>query len=355
MLKIHLRSLLCIALLSACGQESSNQFADDPNASDTETPSTPAPKRRSFGYKVELSQSVIKSTSLHSLSLAADATAFTISLSDCASTHTATVTEAVAYLEVYEFDRNCIVKLTEFTLNGLVYTPKSGADFTSWQTNDTATFEVSGATPANELKLEVLSTISNPVVAAGSIHFQFSEITVGATETLAEAVVRESASLSVNGQASPNFEIKQVSLVGITAIGNGEFRIQLGCKGQAVTGTGVNILCYDVLLSSISMVLAEDTYGSVLTQTNLDDIFTAASGGKQIDMTTEAFIAGGGTPAITNGGFITANTGDADVMVMAGTKPIVTKPNMIFILKSGPSYTYFNIDVTTITQNGNGP
>jgi hypothetical protein len=83
----------------------------------------------------------------------------------------------------------------------------------------------------------------------------------------------------------------------------------------------------------------------------LQQMFTDAGGGKAIDMTNEAFIAGGGTPVLAKGGFITADTGDADVMVMAGEKPIVSHPNMVFALKAGPSYTWFYINVTTITQS----
>jgi hypothetical protein len=212
-----------------------------------------------------------------------------------------------------------------------------------------ATFEVAAADPADELTVTLVSTIANPVVAAGEIHYQFSEITQGSTETLGEAVVRESASLSVDGQASPNFSIRQVELVDITADGNGEFRFQLECN-NTVTGTGNDILCDDVRLDSIRMVLAEKG-ASDPDLTALQTMFTDAGGGKAIEMSTDAFIAGEGSPVLAKGGFITADTGDADVMVMAGEKPIVTHPNMIFVLKAGPSYTWFYINVTTITQS----
>ncbi len=341
-----IKTLLTSMLLASCAEEQPVQYSDEEAAS--ETTSTTTLKRRTFTYPIEITAAET------GLSLAANATAFSIDLTGCASTHSATVTETKAYLEVYEFDRNCLAKLTTFTLNSKTYTPKTGSTFDDWLTGDVATFEVSGASPADELTVTVISTLANPVVAAGTIHYEFSEVTQGATETLGEAVVRESASLSVDGQASPNFSINQVELVDITANGNGEFRIQLECN-NTVTGTGANILCDDVRLDSIYMVLAEDTYASDPTLTDLQAIYTAASGGKQIDMSTEAFTAGQGTPALVKGGFITADTGDADVMVMAGTKPIVTHPNMIFVLKSGPSYTWFYINVTTITQSNNGP
>ncbi|WP_141733435.1 hypothetical protein [Oligoflexus tunisiensis] len=340
-----IKAVLALTLATACGAEEPVQYTDE----DTESSTTTTLKRRTFNFPVKVT------TSETGLSLAADATAFSVSLTDCVSTHTATVTETKAYLEVYEFDRNCLAKLTTFTLNSKTYTPKVGSEFDTWLVGDVATFEVAAANPADELTVTVVSTIANPVVAGGDIHYQFSEVTQGDTETLGEAVVRESATLNVNGQAAPNFSIAQVELVDITADGNGEFRFQLECN-NAVTGTGVNILCDDVALSSIYMALAEDTYGVPGPDlTDLEDIFTAAAGGTQIDMTTDAFEAGQGTPVLANGGFITADTGDADVMVLAGTMPIVTHPNMVFVLKSGPSYTWFYIRVTTITQSDDGP
>jgi hypothetical protein len=335
-------AVLLAALLAACAEEQPVQYTDE----DTESESTGTPtlKRRTFPHTFRLDDGAAD------LRLAANATTFSIDLTGCASTHSATVTQTKAYLEVYEFDRNCLAKLTEFSLNGKTYTPKAGAAFDTWLAGDVATFEVASANPADELTVTVISTIANPVVAAGEIHYQFSEVTQGDTETLGEAVVRESASLVVDGQAAPNFSINQVQLVDITAAGNGEFRIQLKCN-NTVTGTGNDILCDDVRLDSISMVLAEDTYANDPSITDLQTNFTLASGGKQIDMATEAFTAGQGTPALANGGFITANTDDPDVMVLAGAKPIVTHPNMIFVLKSGPSYTWFYINVTTITQS----
>lgn len=337
-----LPALFAVTLLSSCAQEEPVQYTED-----KETATEATQKRRLFPWQTSVAPA--KSSSL---ALSADATAFTMTLSGCVSTHTATVDETKAYLELYEFDRNCLVKLTTFTLNGKVYTPKAGSLFDTWQVGDIARFEVALASPADELTVTVVSTVTNPVTAAGSVHYQFSEITNAGTETIGEAVVRESASIEVNGQAAPNFRINQVQLVNITATGNGEFRFQLECKDEAVTGTGVNILCEDVLLSSIRLALVEDTYSGVpLDETILQNIFTAASGGKSIDMASEAFVAGAGTPALANGGFITANTSDPDVMVMAGTLPIVAHPNMILALQSGPSYTYFHVDVTLVVQS----
>ena len=99
--------------------------------------------------------------------------------------------------------------------------------FDTWQVGDVATFEVNGATPVDELRVEVLQTLSNPVASTDTIRYQFSELADGGDQSVGEPVVRESASLTVDGQAAPDFAITQVELVGITANGNGEFRIQM--------------------------------------------------------------------------------------------------------------------------------
>lgn len=283
----------------------------------------------------------------------ADAATFSISLDSCATGLTATVDETSNYLEVYEFDQNCLAKLTEFTLNSKTYTPKAGSLFDTWQAGDLATFEVNGAAPADELQVEVIETLSSPVTSTDNIHYEFSEVTDGGDETIGEPVVRESAAITVDGQAAPDFSINQVELVGITGDGNGEFRFQLECN-EAVTGTGNDITCFDVRLEDINLAIGLDTYGGAPTSTDLGNLFTAF-GTVAIDMGSEAFVAGGGAPVLANGGFITADTGDADVMVVQGAAPMHSNANMIFALKAGPSYLYFNVDVTTIVQSGDGP
>ncbi len=346
LLKHILHLLLIGAFVLSCSQEKQIAYVDK-GTPVNQSPNPPG--RRTFTYQTMLTEKTA------SAFLLADATAFTMTLSGCASSQTATVNETNIYLELYEFDRNCVVKLTQFTLNSKIYTPKSGSTFTSWAAGDTAVFEVVGASPVDELNVEVLTTISNPVVAGGTIHYQFSELTLGTDVTIDENIVRESQVMKVDGQAAPDFTVDSVELVGITASGNGEFRFRMECRDADVTGTGASMQCYDVLLSDIRLVLVEDTYGGVLTLNDLTSIYSAHGGGKAIDTSSELIAPGGGSPALTHGGFITANTGDPDVLVMTGSKPIHTFPNMLLILKAGPSYLYFNVDVESIVQDGSAP
>src|SRR6185436_6441091 len=92
-----LPTLLAAVLLNACSQEQPMQYSDEESSEET---TTTAVKRRTFAW-----QAVIDDADSSTLALAADATAFTISLTGCASTHAAVVDETKAYLELYEFDR----------------------------------------------------------------------------------------------------------------------------------------------------------------------------------------------------------------------------------------------------------
>ena len=272
-------------LALSCGEERVIEFAQNDNDLSEQID----PRESIDGTFIEIP--IIFQDQNEGLSLAS-ATAYSLSLDTCATGHTATVDETAGYLEGYEFDRNCLAKLTQFTLNSKVYTPKTGSTFTTWATGDTAVFEVNGASPADELDVEVLATLSNPVTNADVITYQFSELTEGSDETIGEPTVRESSAITVDGQAAPDFAINQVELVGITADGNGEFRFQFECN-QTVTGTGSDITCFDVRLDSIYMAIGLDTYSGTPNATELDALFTAYGGGSQIDMGSEAFVAGG--------------------------------------------------------------
>ena len=331
----------------SCGAEQPVRYiGNDTDFSEQENPRVPVD-----ATIIQIPLTFGSSTSAFSL---ADATTFSIQMDSCASgIGTVTVDETSNYLEVYEFDRDCLAKLTTFELNGKTYTPKALSEFDTWQAGDLAVFEVNGANPVDELNLEVIATLSSPITNTDIVHYKFSEITDGGDETIGEPTVRESAALTVDGQAAPDFSINQVELVGITAGGVGEFRFQLECN-QAVTGTGNDITCFDVRLDEIKLAIGVDTYGGTPSVSDLETLYTAY-GDVLINMGTEAFVAGGGTPVLGNGGFITADTADADVIYMKTASPIHTNPNMIFVLKADPSYLYFNVDVTTITQSGDGP
>ena len=342
---LFLTAVLVATVSSCLGSKEPIEYASAQNNKSTVNNN---PARTRLQYLTQLSRLS------PSLNLAdASASNYIIALAGCASGNTGLATQNEVYLEVYEFDRDCLAKLTQFTLNGKTYKPKAGSTFTTWLVGDKATFEVVGASPADELQVEVLSTIANPVVAAGTVRYQFSEITAATNpEILGEADVRESADISIDGHAAPQFVIKQIELVDIDEDGNGEFKFYLECDGADVTGTGNDITCYDIRLDSLRLALVEDSYGGTLTAEDLQDIYTAVGGGVAIDMDNDAFEAGVVDPLLAAGGFETADAGDPNVMKIPVSAPMHLHPNMILVLKAGPSYHYTNIDVTTISQTG---
>ena len=65
--------------------------------------------------------------------LTASATAYSLTIDSCASGYTTTVDENSPTVKAYKFDRDCLAKLTTFTINGITYNPDSADLFTTWQ------------------------------------------------------------------------------------------------------------------------------------------------------------------------------------------------------------------------------
>jgi len=347
----------------SCGQQGSPDLTD-PDAT-TSPKKTPVTKRKTYSFNLQMS-SLGLSSALHLAPNDAPASAqnFSITLTGCDSTHTATVTNTVATLELYEFDRHCIAKLNNFIFNGRTYTPKSGHDFPNWAVGDTAIFESTSPTPSDELLVTIIETIPAVVTGGGKIHFQFSDITEGAAQTVLESKFRKSQGLTVDGQASPAFSIGDIDLVNIAANGNGEFQFYFDCnQDMTVDSTSGDLFCYSLNLKNIDMTLVEDTYPNNLTESDMLSIFSNNLNKiVSIDMNTDAFSKAANNSLVPHGGFRSAPANDADVLKMGGTKPITTNRDMIVILRSGPydasdpnvrlSYTYFRINVELITQSG---
>ena len=188
-----------------------------------------------------------------------NATDFKMILDGCASGLTySDISSTNSNIDVYKFDQNCLVKLTEFTSGGITYVPKSGSGFGSWADGDIATFidttdQVSGV----EIKVVVDNQLDNPVSGTESIAYSFSQIQAGADRAVASSVVGQSQALSVSGQDAPNFTIAGVELVGMTANGAGEFRLDLECN---VALGDSNTTCDGLALSAIEYKLVADTF-----------------------------------------------------------------------------------------------
>ena len=270
--------------------------------------------------------------------LTASATTFTISLEDCASGYTSTADEQSTALQAYKFDPGCRAKLTTFSFNGRTYQPTASDPFTNWQADDLATFDESGEPGTYAVTVKVVSTLADPVSGAESIVYKFSDLLKGADTTLLEANVSASSSLTVESVDPPSFTIKSVELTEITANGQGVFTFVLECT-TALVSTDV---CAEVDMETMSYKLVQDTFNSTLVIEDAQTIFST-------DGTAIAApdVVSPGDSGTINGGF--QATG------ILGPAQMALHPNMIFIIESedsgNTSYQYFNVDVSTLTQN----
>lgn len=270
------------------------------------------------------------------LSLTAAATAHEIQLTDCLSGYTATVTQVNADgLEVYQYDRDCLAKLTEFTYGGRVYLPTAADPFTTWQDGDTAVFDEAGEPGTLPLKVIVLSTLSNPVSGADVINYGFSELTGGATRNILWTTVGSSSKIMVGATTEPSFTIQSIEFLGITGTGAGQYRFVMECTSDI----GITNVCETVDLVDLDYKLIEDTYASAPTEADAVTIFGTA--GTAITLPGERVAPG--DQGTTNGGFVT--------VVLDGPDDLANHPNMIFMMRSyNTSYQYFNVDVTVSAQ-----
>lgn len=281
--------------------------------------------------------------------LGTPATAYSVDLATCLSGYSATVTEAnVDGVEVYKDDRNCLAKLTSFTAGGVTYnnTNAGAVDFTTWLANDSALFASGGGAL---IRVKVVSQLASPIAGTEAVVYNFSELLDGQGDyTYSEAEVSDAHSITIESQEAPLFNVVAATFEGMDDVtGAPEFKFKLECVDDPTdpaptsvamnAGSGADTVCGSNDLQDITYKLVKDTYGSVLTITDADAIFSTAG-------TAPALPADQYQDGPTNEGFNTQTLDGPGGLGTAGNE------NMILILKAGISYTYFNIDVTTISQ-----
>jgi len=281
--------------------------------------------------------------------LGAPASAYSVSLAGCLSGYTATVSEVnLDGVEVYKDDWNCLAKLTSFTVGGTTYTNANpgAVDFTTWLAGNTATFASAGG---DTIRVVVVAQLASPITGTEAIVYQFSELLDGDGDKIfSEAEVSDAHLITVEGQEAPLFNIVASTFLGMDDVsGAPEFTFKMECVDDpaaatpvsvAMTdGAGSNTVCGTNELSTVTYKLVKDTYGSVLTITQAEAIFGTA--GTSITVPGDQY-----ADSATQEGFNTATLDGPGGLGTAGNE------NMILILKSGASYTYFNVDVTTISQ-----
>lgn len=319
-----------------CGLE--NDDLDDFEEKESEqvnTSNTGTPASRTSPEVVQIPAGVSERES--GFALTAAATAYSIALEGCLSGFNSSVaTEASNSMNVYKFDSGCLGKLTQFTLNGNVYsaTATGATDFTTWTAGSLAEF-ANTLDSTDRMRVEVISQLSSPVLVADEISYEFSQIIQAPDEVVATSITGDGHTLTVNGNAAPDFGITTVTMVGMGAAGEGQFTFKMTCNSALV-----GVLCLDVDMTDITYKLIEDTYAGTLTYAEAE---TEMGSG-----TTDTTLPGD-AHADGNGGFTTAT--------LTGPVTIFTKPNLLLIVaaKNGLgapiAFQYFNVDITAQSNN----
>lgn len=316
-------SLISITAV-ACGSKKSgsNDGADNSTvASDTELVRV--------AINISDANSSLSLSNGKGLGLTADADDFSLDIDSCATGYTNTgITAASAPVDVYKGDIGCLAKLKSLTLGGNVYTPST--DFTTWQVGDTAVF----SDGTNNLNLSVQSTLNDPISGTEAISIAFTEIEAGTDVLVAESALGDAHSISVSGEASPAFQVTTYLLNSVTAAGAGNFGFDLQCE-EAVVGSAGTATCAGQLITGLTYVLLQDTYGGTMT---LAEAQAAIAGGTAV---ATGDVLDFGAAGVPNGGF---NIGSAQ-----GPDQMHNNPNMILLIGiGGTSFRYINIDLDTL-------
>ncbi len=277
------------------------------------------------------------------------ATAHSVDLAGCLSGYTATVTQAnLDGIEVYKDDRNCLAKLTAFTAGGVVYnaTNTGATNFSTWLANDTALFASSGGAI---IRVKVISQLASPITGTEAVVYNFSELRDATSDyVFSEASVSDPHLITVESQEAPLFKLIAANFIGVDGTtGAPKFTFKMECVNDPTlaspvsvgmsAGSAANTLCGANDLNAVTYKLVKDTYSSVLTITNAETIYSTA--GTAVTIPTDQYAVDA-----THKGFTTATLNGPGGLGTAGNE------NMILIVKAGLSYTYYNIDVTTIIQ-----
>lgn len=279
-----------------------------------------------------------------SLTLAANATSFSVTLDGCVSGYTSTANELSTNLQVIKYDQDCLAKLTEFEINGVTYSAAAtgATNFTTWAVNNTAIF-ANTLDDTDKLIVKVIAQLGNPITGTEAVTYSFYNITQGADSVFPDTSIGDAHTMTVNGYAPPSFTLNSKRYVGMTANGEGEFEFTLHCT---VALGNANTTCKDAILTDLDYKLVEDTFGGTLTLAQADTIFSTP--GTEVDA-SEVVDAGDADQdgnTLVRGGFYTNES-----TLLTGPTTIHSKPNMILIVRNTLSYLYFNIDVTTLTQD----
>lgn len=343
MLRTLLISTVSAVVISACGANLSNVDQDG----------NPVSLKEETTNKVDTSQEPDVSVDVNiveksaGLALASvNASAYKLTLAGCASGYNnggAQYTEAVANINLYQNDQGCLLKLDQFTVNGITYVPKAGSTFTTFLPPEVAVYE-NTLDAADIINVSVVTQLNSPITAGPeTVSYAFTKVQAGNDTNGSVVDVSDAHNVSISGVPAPNFKIKSAALQAtnaITASGAGLFDIQVecnvaiaasSCSGQDMFSAGAYKMSY------------------VLVDTDSIATFDAAGLEAKFGGADESTIVIGNVraedPGVDNGGF--------NISGKQGPDQIHLNPGMTLIIRvddnGAKSYTHFDINVTTIS------
>lgn len=299
-----------LASLVACGGGSKG--GKEGKASDSSV--------QSSGELVSISVGVAE----QGLSLAASASAFSVSIDGCVSGLTGSVTEASPSIDLYKGDSSCRGKLVSFTVGGQAFsaTNPNATPFAAYTVGSKAVF--TNAAGTSKMDVSITQQLSSPLVASDAVSFSFMTLTKGSGSVIASNALGQPHAVTVGGDKAPDFRIDAVDFQGLNPDGSGRFVFTLECLSTIVTGASAS--CSSLLFTDLSYVLVEDTYSGAPTVAQLASMFPGmAVVGANVTSST----SGG------KGGFITS--------ALNGPQAIATHSAMLLVIKNGGSYLYFTV------------
>lgn len=321
--------LICTFLFSCNNQKDENNSGNDTeNGTVIIVPAGGSATDRLSSIPISFQNSQ-QATNVFSL---VDTTAFTIELTSCLSGYTTTVTEANSDgLEIYNYDRQCKAKLTQFSANGRTYVPTIGDPFTTWQPGDSAIFDEVGEPGNVPIKMVVLSTLGDPVTSSDTVKYGWATIAEASTNAILWSTVGVSGEVQHLTNLPPSFSIRSIEFLGLTPGEGGQYRLVLECTGTI----GITNVCSLVDMSELDYKLVKDTYSGTIDKVAGDAIFSTP--GTPVTLPTDRVAPGDSGTA--RGGFVT--------VILDGPDNLAANPNMLFVIRSyEQSFQFFNLDVS---------
>ncbi len=347
--------LSLVALVQNCSVSPSTKNIKDNARSLTPVPisNTYVPPTQIIGFGNRAGLALLDDS--QGLDLLTIASSINVSVAGCASGFTigATLIQS-GVVNLYKFDQSCLVKLESFVLGTTTYsaTATGATNFTTWLAGDTAIF-ANTISSSDTIKVFVASQVTQGgVTNTDTIAYNFTDISGGSINSIAQANVSFPVPLTVTGHAAPPFTLSTAKFVQTNADGSVSMAFTLQCT-SAVTGSSGAYSCGGVPLTQFYYVFGKDNYSQgVITVTQANALFsgspTQVTSGFELG-TSAADPNGGST--VTNGGFYTGSLVTGTVAVYPSNLN-----NLLMIQErdgsgNAVSYLYFYIDLASLTES----